>query len=85
MLQVIALDEPTTNLDRDNIIALAESLNKIIKARKHQSNFQLIIITHDEEFLKEMKCNEFTENYYKVSRDADQKSIIERQSLQDFV
>ncbi|KAE9368825.1 hypothetical protein N431DRAFT_470511 [Stipitochalara longipes BDJ] len=78
---VIALDEPTTNLDQDNIRALAQSLNKIIRNRRHQSNFQLIIITHDEEFLREMKCNEFGEHYWRVSRNADQKSVIEQQSL----
>lgn len=78
---VIALDEPTTNLDQDNIRALAQSLNKIIKNRRHQSNFQMIIITHDEEFLREMKCNEFGDHYFRVSRNADQKSIIEQQSL----
>merc|ERR1712144_142023 len=41
---VIALDEPTTNLDQDNIKALAVSLHKIIESRRHQPNFQLIII-----------------------------------------
>lgn len=82
---VIALDEPTTNLDKDNIKALAESLNKIIKSRKHQSNFQLIIITHDEDFLREMKCSEFSETYYRVSRNAEQKSTIEKQSLSDLM
>jgi DNA repair protein RAD50 len=61
------------------------SLNKIIKNRKQQKNFQLIIITHDEEFLREMKCTEFSDHYWKVSRDAEQKSIIERQSLADFM
>tara|TARA_R110002033_G_scaffold65232_1_gene116278 strand:+ start:641 stop:781 length:141 start_codon:yes stop_codon:yes gene_type:complete len=45
----------------------------------------LIIITHDEEFLKEMKCSDFTESYYRVSRNAAQKSEIERQSLTDFM
>ncbi|KAK0115574.1 DNA repair protein rad50 [Cadophora gregata f. sp. sojae] len=82
---VIALDEPTTNLDQDNIKALAVSLHKIIESRRHQPNFQLIIITHDEEFLKEMKCSDFTDSYYRVSRNAAQKSEIERQSLTDFM
>jgi DNA repair protein RAD50 len=41
----------------------------------------MIIITHDEEFLREMKCNEFGDHYFRVSRNADQKSIIEQQSL----
>jgi DNA repair protein RAD50 len=83
--KVIALDEPTTNLDRDNIKALAQSLNKIISSRKNQANFQLIIITHDEDFLREMKCTEFSETYFRVARDHTQCSTIEKQSLSDFM
>ncbi|CAL3972242.1 unnamed protein product [Diplocarpon coronariae] len=82
---VIALDEPTTNLDEDNIKALARSLHAIIEERRNQPNFQIIIITHDEEFLKEMKCNDFTDNYYRVSRNAAQKSVIKMQSLADMM
>lgn len=78
---LIALDEPTTNLDRDNIRALAESLSEIIKARRAQKNFQLIVITHDEEFLKYMGCSDHADNYWRVSRDASQKSIIEKNSI----
>ncbi|TVY34422.1 DNA repair protein [Lachnellula occidentalis] len=82
---IIALDEPTTNLDQDNIQALAKALHGIIEARKHQANFQLIIITHDEEFLKHVHCNDFTEHYYRVSRDDRQKSVIERQPITDIM
>lgn len=78
---LIALDEPTTNLDRDNIRSLAGSLHDIIQARQHQANFQLIVITHDEEFLKFMKCPEFTDTYWRISRNVDQTSIIEKQSI----
>ncbi|THC99058.1 hypothetical protein EYZ11_001454 [Aspergillus tanneri] len=78
---LIALDEPTTNLDRDNIRSLAESLHDIIRARRQQANFQLIIITHDEDFLRHMQCGDFSDYYYRVSRNERQKSIIERQSI----
>ena len=78
---LIALDEPTTNLDRDNIRSLAESLHDIIRTRQQQSNFQLIVITHDEEFLRHMQCGDFSDYYYRVSRNERQKSIIERQSI----
>ena len=44
---ILALDEPTTNLDKDNIDGLAEALKNIIEERKDQDNFQMIIITHD--------------------------------------
>jgi DNA repair protein RAD50 len=78
---LIALDEPTTNLDRENIRSLAESLHDIIRARQQQANFQLIVITHDEEFLRHMQCGDFSDYYYRVSRNERQKSIIERQSI----
>lgn len=84
-LQLIALDEPTTNLDHDNIKSLAESLHGIITTRMRQVNFQLIVITHDEDFLRYMKCSDFCDNYYRVSRDDKQKSIIERQSIAEVI
>ncbi|KAF2203321.1 DNA repair protein-like protein rad50 [Delitschia confertaspora ATCC 74209] len=80
---LIALDEPTTNLDSNNIVALASSLAEIIKIRRKQANFQLIVITHDEEFLKNMQCAEFTDTYYRIMRNEKQKSIIERQSIHE--
>lgn len=79
--KLIALDEPTTNLDRDTIRSLAQSLHSIIKARRAQFNFQLIVITHDEEFLKEMKCQDFCDNYYRVSRNEKQKSVIDAEPI----
>jgi DNA repair protein RAD50 len=82
---LIALDEPTTNLDRDNIRSLAESLHDIIKHRQQQANFQLIVITHDEEFLRHMQCGDFSDYYYRVSRNERQKSIIERQSITEVL
>ena len=82
---LIALDEPTTNLDRDNIRALAESLGEIIKIRQKQKNFQLIVITHDEDFLRYMGCSDYTEYYYRVSRNERQKSVIERQNIAEVM
>lgn len=82
---IIALDEPTTNLDQDNIRSLAKSLHDIIQARRVQKNFQLIVITHDEAFLKEMQCGSFSDEYYRVSRDKDQKSIITMQSIREVL
>lgn len=78
---LIALDEPTTNLDSDNIRSLAESLHGIIKARRSQSNLQLIVITHDEEFLKHMQCSDFCDDFFRVRRDEKQKSVILRESI----
>ena len=82
---MIALDEPTTNLDADNIKALAVSLNQIIQHRKQQKNFQIIIITHDEEFLKHMHCAAFTDKYWRISRDDKQKSRIDQSPISDIM
>jgi DNA repair protein RAD50 len=78
---LIALDEPTTNLDSDNIRSLAVSLHSIIQARRAQANFQLIVITHDEEFLRHMQCSDFTDTFYRVKRDEKQNSVIVKESI----
>ncbi|TDL22235.1 hypothetical protein BD410DRAFT_272559 [Rickenella mellea] len=76
---ILALDEPTNALDTDNIDALAASLVDIINERKNYSNFQLIIITHDENFLSKLGQADVMEHYWRVSRDERQKSVIQRQ------
>lgn len=78
---MIALDEPTTNLDDENIESLAKSLHEIIKERSVQRNFQLIIITHDEKFLRCMNAVDFTDHYYKVIRDERLNSTINKVSI----
>ncbi|VEU22696.1 DEKNAAC103766 [Brettanomyces naardenensis] len=75
---MIALDEPTTNLDEENIESLAKALNKIIEMRSIQRNFQLIVITHDEKFLRYMNAVDFTDHYYKVARDERLHSMISK-------
>ncbi|GAB1599065.1 DNA repair protein RAD50-like [Argonauta hians] len=62
---VLSLDEPTTNLDEDNIKSLASALVDIIKSRQEQLNFQLIIITHDENFVQILNRLDI-EKYYRV-------------------
>lgn len=78
---ILALDEPTTNLDRDNIQALAAALADIIRARRQQANFQLVIITHDEEFVEMLGRYECADHYYRVYKDDAQCSTIEQQRL----
>lgn len=73
---LIVLDEPTTNLDHENIEALAHSLSDIIAMRQVQSNFQLIVITHDEHFLTQMNPSSHCSSFYKISRDDRQLSMI---------
>ncbi|OAG05936.1 P-loop containing nucleoside triphosphate hydrolase protein [Paraphaeosphaeria sporulosa] len=82
---LIALDEPTTNLDQQNIRGLAESLSQIIQIRRKQANFQLLVITHDEQFLREMNCADYTDVYWRVGRDKEQQSYIERQNIAEYV
>ena len=78
---ILALDEPTTNLDRENIESLAESLSNIINSRKKQNNFQLIIITHDEEFVKMLGRSEHCDYFWRVDKNDGQNSTISRQSI----
>ena len=51
---IIALDEPTTNLDKENVDSLANALADIANKRAEQRNFQLVVITHDEEFIESL-------------------------------
>ena len=78
---LIALDEPTTNLDKANIGALAQALHQIIVSRQQQKNFQLIIITHDDEFLRMMRPGDFVDHYYRISRNEACNSIILKQHI----
>ncbi|XP_055855435.1 DNA repair protein RAD50 [Episyrphus balteatus] len=70
---VLALDEPTTNLDQTNILSLCEALNRIVEERQTQSNFMLIIITHDEGFISRLGR---VKTYHRVSRNMYGKSVI---------
>ncbi|KAK7056765.1 DNA repair protein rad50 [Paramarasmius palmivorus] len=63
---ILALDEPTNALDTENIDALASSLVDIINERKNHANFQLIIITHDENFLRKLGQSDVMEYYWYV-------------------
>ncbi|RKP02959.1 hypothetical protein CXG81DRAFT_29387 [Caulochytrium protostelioides] len=78
---VLALDEPTTNLDSDNVRGLAVALGHILEQRRHQQNFQLVIITHDEEFMQLLGKSEFTDWYYLIRKDDASHSRIERRPI----
>ncbi|XP_027283327.1 DNA repair protein RAD50 isoform X2 [Cricetulus griseus] len=73
---ILALDEPTTNLDRENIESLAHALVEIIKSRSQQRNFQLLVITHDEDFVELLGRSEYVEKFYRVRKNMDQCSEI---------
>ncbi|XP_071426236.1 DNA repair protein RAD50 isoform X2 [Pithys albifrons albifrons] len=73
---ILALDEPTTNLDRENIESLAHALMEIIKSRSQQRNFQLLVITHDEDFVELLGRSEYVETFYRIRKNVDQCSEI---------
>lgn len=68
---VLALDEPTTNLDEDNARSLAEALRDLIAARKHSKGFQLVVITHDEHFVRALGSQSSIERFYFVHKDRE--------------
>ncbi|CEI85653.1 hypothetical protein RMCBS344292_00110 [Rhizopus microsporus] len=73
---IFTLDEPTTNLDRENIESLAESLARLISRKRTQRNFQFVIITHDEEFVEYLARYDITGQQYRIKKDAYQHSTI---------
>jgi DNA repair protein RAD50 len=78
---ILALDEPTTNLDHANIESLANSLADIIRMRRSQSNFQLIVITHDEEFMRMLGRSEYVQKYYYIDKNDRNESVIYTQNI----
>ncbi|AFN83307.1 Rad50-like DNA repair protein [Encephalitozoon romaleae SJ-2008] len=77
---ILALDEPTTNLDRDNIESLAFTLSRVISRHKENSGFQLIVITHDEDFVQ-LLSRDGPEHFYRLNRNEDGDSVIVRHSV----
>lgn len=75
---ILALDEPTTNLDQENIRSLCAALGEIVQERMTQKNFMFIIITHDKEFIESLGNIDKVSHYYEVSRNEDGKSRIKR-------
>ena len=65
---ILALDEPSTNLDTANAEAFASALHEVIEHRKQQKNFQLVVITHDEEFVQMIGRSENCSHYFRVDK-----------------
>jgi len=78
---ILALDEPTTNLDGPNIRGLAEALSGLIEARRSASRFQLILITHDEAFVDHLSRLQVADWYYHIHKDGQGCSKIERRDM----
>ena len=81
---ILALDEPTTNLDRSNIGGLAEALADLIAARREQRNFQLIIITHDESFVNMLGNLRACDHFYRVSKNEFGHSTLSRSHIHEI-
>ncbi|CAN8063542.1 unnamed protein product [Agarophyton chilense] len=81
---ILALDEPTTNLDRENIESLACALRAIIENRRQQRSFQLLLITHDQEFIDMIGARDFCNDYYRVFKDADGMSRANIEELRQM-
>uniref|UniRef100_A0A8C9GF62 DNA repair protein RAD50 n=1 Tax=Piliocolobus tephrosceles TaxID=591936 RepID=A0A8C9GF62_9PRIM len=77
---ILALDEPTTNLDKSNSRNLAALIANIVELRKGTSAFQLILITHDTYFVEALSKYGLTDCFYKVSRDEHGYSTIKKVS-----
>ncbi|XP_026734209.1 DNA repair protein RAD50 [Trichoplusia ni] len=75
---VLALDEPTTNLDQDNIKSLCMALGEIVQERMMQKNFMFIIITHDREFIESLGQIDKVTHFFEVSRNDEGKSRVKR-------
>ncbi|XP_025200798.1 DNA repair protein RAD50 [Melanaphis sacchari] len=78
---ILALDEPTTNLDESNIQSLADTLSEIITRRSAQKSFQLLIITHDANFLHKLSARDMVDTYYEVKRNNEGISIVCEQDI----
>lgn len=77
---IMALDEPTTNLDQQNIESLSLGLAELINSRKDFKNFQLLIITHDQDFIESLRHNlQISAYHWTIYRDNDGLSRITRE------
>lgn len=74
---IIALDEPTTNLDEPNRKNLANQLIDLVNAQEKDNSgaikkpFQLIIITHNREFVESLVEEGTLDCFYQITRVID--------------
>lgn len=84
---IIALDEPTTNLDVANAAALAKALRGIIDmrsaiTRETDRAFQLIVITHDENFATQLGTREYCEQMTRVTKNQNGHSTLSKEPIE---
>ena len=78
---ILTLDEPTTNLDQDTITSLASALVELINLKSSYENFQLVVITHDKDFIAMLGREMNSETYYNVTKNEKGYSTIEVKPL----
>jgi len=82
---ILALDEPTTNLDAANIRGLADALASLIESRRRFEHFQLILITHDEAFVNQLCRLQVSDWYYQIRKDESGCSKITREDIRNLM
>lgn len=77
---ILALDEPTTNLDKDNVESLAESLAKYVDFWFHPAVSTTVLLTRALQYIKHYQASPTTEQfpaYYHYTRRRVYASIRE--------
>ena len=77
------MDEPTTNLDVRNIEGLVEALASILNEKKQDNNFQMIIITHDKDFL-DLLGKQHCDFFWRVEKDDKGYSKIAKENIEEL-
>lgn len=60
--------------------SVSSVLSRIIRTRSQQRHFQLLIITHDEDFVQLLVRSGCIQHFYRISKNQDQNSKITKQS-----
>ncbi|VDM80816.1 unnamed protein product, partial [Strongylus vulgaris] len=87
MCSIIALDEPTTNLDAIKVHHIAAMLNSLVAVRRRgystsdgqKKPFQMIIITHDDHLVDKLMIGSKPEFIYVLEKDSYGISHVKRQ------
>ena len=62
----------------------SKNITSIIESRRKQRNFQLIIITHDEDFVAALGRTEHADSYFLVSKDSGNYSKITKKDITEL-
>lgn len=79
---MMVLDEPTTNLDAEHIRMLAKTLRQWM-SRKRGTGFQLVVITHNRDFVQQLAQDQNVTSYYHIDKDMSMSSVVQRRPIED--